>query len=264
MVHSEFSSDSLYHYTDISAVASIIKNKKLWLTDIGFLNDSQEFHDGMSIVSRRVDEMVNEAGPEFEHIGGGLAFVQGVLGAYTAFSDASNVYTCSFSRAANLLSQWRAYGNFAIEFSRAELEKKYVLYECVYGDRDKGSLSEAILRSLIDEASEHLKSNSEEPLPALLEFTTRISNFKNHHFEAEHEIRIIGRSDYEKSGVYHRARGDVLIPYMEIDFPVESILAVHVGPIADQELAGRSLRSFLKSCGLHELPIVISDIPYRS
>ena len=44
MSYPKSSDNSLFHYTDIAAVASIIKNNKLWLTNIGFLNDSQEYH----------------------------------------------------------------------------------------------------------------------------------------------------------------------------------------------------------------------------
>ena len=40
--------ESLFHYTDIGAVASIIKNNVLWLTDSQFLNDTQELHDGIA------------------------------------------------------------------------------------------------------------------------------------------------------------------------------------------------------------------------
>lgn len=264
MSYPKSSDNSLFHYTDIAAVASIIKNNKLWLTNIGFLNDSQEYHDGMSVVSRRVGSMVIEADTKPEAKEVGLSFVQGVLEAYNQFPSSSNIFTCSFSRAKNLLSQWRAYGNFSIEFSRQALEQKHVLHECVYSTGEKEELSEVMISQLIDAAGVYLDSRTNEPLPALSDFTARISTFKNHYFEAEHEVRILGKSNYEKSNVLHRARGNYLVPYIEIDFPVGSILAVHVGPIADQELAVKSLRSFLISCGLRDLPIITSDIPYRS
>lgn len=256
--------DSLYHYTDISAVAEIIKSKKLWLTNIGFLNDSQEFQEGLAVVSKRADEWVFDAEPEIERFKAGLAYTRGVLQAYKEFAHSNNLYTCSFSRARNLLSQWRAYGNFVIEFSRSELEKKHALYECIYDSVDKKYHSEALIRSLVDKTSVYMKSKLDAPTDHLQTFTAGISIIKNNHFEAEHEVRIIGKSDYERSGVLHRARGDYLIPYMEIDFPIESVLAIHVGPVSNQELAGRSLESLLYACGLRNLPIVFSDIPYRS
>ena len=41
---------SLFHYTNVHAVQSILSNKKIWLTDIRYLNDSQELHDGFSVL----------------------------------------------------------------------------------------------------------------------------------------------------------------------------------------------------------------------
>lgn len=48
----------LFHYTDINAVEAILKNKKIWLTDIRYMNDARELHDGIEVfldVLNRVD-----------------------------------------------------------------------------------------------------------------------------------------------------------------------------------------------------------------
>ena len=49
---------SLFHYTDASAVLSIIGNKKLWLTDIRFMNDSDEALDGARYVAEEIKELI--------------------------------------------------------------------------------------------------------------------------------------------------------------------------------------------------------------
>ena len=36
---------SLYHYTNVDAVYSILQTKKIWLTDVRFLNDTSELQE---------------------------------------------------------------------------------------------------------------------------------------------------------------------------------------------------------------------------
>ncbi|WP_156351959.1 DUF2971 domain-containing protein [Pseudomonas sp. NBRC 111130] len=257
-------SETLFHYTDVSALSSILRNKVLWLTNLGYLNDSQEFHDGVAVVSRVIECLVAREGRGFEQRGGGLAFAQGVLQCYKDLGVWSSLYSCSFSGAGNLLSQWRAYGNYAIEFCREGLESALSLHDCVYDAAAKESLAERVLKPFIEEAEDYMKTDFAEDMPGLACLTEKISTFKNEHFAAEHEVRIIGKSDYHMSGVKFRPRGDLLIPYQEISFPVESIVAIHIGPIANQDLAENSLSMLLRTCGLTRVRIVKSDIPFRA
>ncbi|MNN83975.1 hypothetical protein D3C81_2010850 [compost metagenome] len=67
-----------------------------------------------------------------------------------------------------------------------------------------------------------------------------------------------------KSSVLHRSRGNYLVPYIELPIGSESISAIHIGPIADQSLAERSLKSLLRSCDMGHIPIYKSNIPYRA
>ncbi len=104
----------------------------------------------------------------------------------------------------------------------------------------------------------------DEKLDPLRKFMVDISTLKSSHFQAESEVRMIESSDYELTGVNYRAKGDYLIPYLEKTFDLSCVKSVHIGPVADQDIAERSLYSLLRSCGLRDVPIVRSDIPYRS
>ncbi len=254
--------ESLFHYTDINAVASILKYKKLWLTNIGYLNDSKEFHEGMSIFSKivrgfKVDKKFAE---KSDYIRGML---DGIINVHKVLPDV-NLYTCSFSKAPDLLSQWRAYGNFAIEFSRKKIELKHSIHDCRYTLEEK----EEVCRRGIDNLISHrfsLDGRSEEfDVDPLRKFMVDISTLKSTHFQAESEVRMIVGSDYEMTGVNFRGRGDYLVPYLEREFDPDSVKAVHIGPIADQDIAERSLLSLLRSCGLNNVSIKRSDIPFRS
>jgi hypothetical protein len=45
---------ALYHYTDLNAVYSILKNNKVWMTDIRYLNDSHGLHDGIKVLAEGI------------------------------------------------------------------------------------------------------------------------------------------------------------------------------------------------------------------
>ncbi|MCX2889415.1 DUF2971 domain-containing protein [Pseudomonas sp. DCB_BI] len=176
------------------------------------------------------------------------------------------LFVCSFSKSANLLSQWRAYGNFAIEFDRRVLEKTFELHDCIYDDEQKILES----RYLIDGAHGRLtdlyssgdRSRINAALEAHFDAVYGLAKFKNKSFDEEKEVRII--SGVGEIELKYRAKNDHLIPYVDIEFNVEAIRAIHIGPVANQDLAEKSLWSLLKTRGLSNVDIVKSDIPFRS
>lgn len=49
--------ETLFHYTDIGAVESIVRLKKLWLTHMEFLNDSMELLEGTERIKQALKLM---------------------------------------------------------------------------------------------------------------------------------------------------------------------------------------------------------------
>ena len=97
--------DSLFHYTDVGAVKSIIERKELWLTDIRFLNDSQELNDGVVFVLDALSKMKVE-------VEGGALVRQAIDELINAFDnhisswiDDQPTFVCSFSKSGDQLSQ---------------------------------------------------------------------------------------------------------------------------------------------------------------
>ena len=99
-------------------------------------------------------------------------------------------------------------------------------------------------------------------LDKYFEIVYSVGKFKNTHFSAEKEVRIV--RGVGADSISYRAKSDYLVPYVEAPFNISAVKAIHIGPIADQKLAERSLRCLLKTIGLPDLEIVKSDIPYRS
>lgn len=253
-------SESLFHYTDINAVSSILKNRKLWLTNIGYLNDSQEFRDGVSIFSVHVIEAMKSASGERSDL---LGKLYQVMQAFESVADSTNIFTCSFSRAPNLLSQWRAYGNFAIELDSERISSSLPLYKCMYDAEEKNSACAWLENYFITEYP-HSAFGGHNAMQVLARVLTVLTSFKNFHFSAEQEVRMIAQSDSSNANVLYRVKGDYLVPYVEVNIPVDAVKAIHVGPIANQGLASRSLESFMGTIGLSEVRVVNSDIPYRA
>ncbi|WP_275560800.1 hypothetical protein, partial [Pseudomonas sp. 2(2015)] len=49
----------------------------------------------------------------------------------------------------------------------------------------------------------------------------------------------------EAADVKYRARGDILIPYIEVAIPLECITSITVGPMKYQEMAYQSMKEFV-------------------
>lgn len=252
-------SDSLYHYTDIAAVASIVKNRVLWLSNTAFQNDSQEMLEGYAFLKNRVETYQDHL--EDTEFRTSIHYLKGVLDSVEYSKYSHNTYTCSFSRAPDLLSQWRAYGSFAIEFSRSALSEEYALYDCVYESGRKLKKADEVLNDFFIARKVEGVDSSIRSLTALRSLITAMGTFKSEHFEAEHEVRII---ESQVDQVLHRARDTYLIPYIQVGLKVEAIKSIHIGPVANQDLTEASIYSLLRSCGLRDVPILKSFIPYRS
>lgn len=251
--------DALFHYTDIGAVASIIKNRKLWLSNAAFQNDSQEMLEGYDFLRKSIDDYGKT--PDVEENNEPFWYLQGVLAHVETSKYSHDIFTCSFSRAPDLLSQWRAYGSFAIEFSRGALSEAYKLYDCVYDASQKTKVALELMNEFFLAHRQLKISGDERRLKALRPLIKAMGTFKSQHFEAEHEVRLI---ESGAGGVLHRPRNNHLIPYIEMDFNPEAILSIHIGPVPNQDLTEASIVSLLRNNGLRDVPIVRSVIPYRS
>lgn len=269
----------LFHYTDAHAVYSILCNKTLRATDIRFLNDSHELHDGVDIFSKELAAPMPGLFDSFEHRDMSTKYLNQSFSDEVSFGiDEDPIFVCSFSRADNLLSQWRAYGSYAIEFHENIL-KEHVnkLQQCTYDLTEKYGISKKEVTRSISDISQDMKANDgrigESSLDALGRIIERASTFKHDGFSEEQEVRIISRSSEHNNPIRHYVRGNALVPYIEIEIPLDCIKSVHVGPIKEQELACKSMESFIRTIERdwqiesnnieYELGVKKSNIPFR-
>lgn len=237
----------LFHYTDVHAVHSILTKQKLWLTDMRYLNDTEEFQHGFKRLLSAID--THELSVFYNHNDGFVERAKQTI--LQIFKDRGNftgrsmdpVYICSLSANGDSLSQWRAYGTYAIEFDeQILLEENCHIAKCIYDPRKQAEIAKD---AIIDTIT--LLSN--KPDPGLVDddgyrqfdkLWKIASSFKDVGFREEAEYRII-MDGVDENSVKYRPRGNLLVPYVELEIPMNCIKAIHLGPMLNYELASESM-----------------------
>lgn len=267
---------SLYHYTDVNAVRSIVENQRIWLTDSRFLNDKEEHKSGLDNFKK-----ILESGEKFEKFSKeSRRYLSDYL--FSPTNNLEPIFIFSLSESNDLLSQWRSYGSYAVEFDKLELSKSFPdIHECCY-DEGKDQKTIEILTAALEVIDTHVKKgekyrdgNSDN---ALIKAAKEAASFKHKAFSEEKEHRLIKR-DTEKvpvgggfstSNIRYRSRGKILIPYLEIVMPINCIKSIKIGPIDNQDLACISMQSFVnnhphkKLWNDQNIPVTTSSAPYRN
>lgn len=83
---------------------------------------------------------------------------------------------------------------------------------------------------------------------------------KNQTYRPEEEYRFIRHTNETPQ---YRLSGSVLIPYIENNFPKESLKIIYVGPCNNIEMTGNALKRWLNDNDMEHVQIILSTIPYR-
>jgi hypothetical protein len=184
------------------------------------------------------------------------------------------LFTCSFTEAGNLLSQWRAYcppsagvslGFDAQELLNAADAQAFQLVKCIY----EQELQVALVNDWID-AVLVTKDDKEEGAPrshpsqsyhshfraneeAFLKVAARM---KHPGFSEEREWRLVSRvgRDLKDSKLKFRAGKTRLIPFIDFEPPLTqsgtlSLYEVYIGPAQDHNISFSSIAWFLTNSG---------------
>lgn len=266
----------LYHYTDLGGLAGIIDRHDLWLTHLRYSNDNEELQHGLRVADRILAESMAKQAKSSpgRRV---LERVQSLL----ASSLASAVYVTCFCTKDNLLGQWRGYaGNgagvsLAIDpFGFAEVAGQESvgflrLWKVFYDIEKQNNIARnAIRRALSQRLGEDTRVWR---LYDALQFF--IPTFKHPDFRDEEEYRLIftPQPDAKVQPHFRVARG-MLVPYISlrdilravgVEMPRLPIKEVRVGPSTHRDLNVMSTRLLLERGGYKEVPVQMSDTPYR-
>lgn len=198
-------------------------------------------------------------------------------------------YACCFTKHPDQLSQWRAYGSYAVGFDPQELidnltpkvNNANIIYKKDEQAKRINTLSNFFnfLETLLNKAT--IKEQDTKIIEefAVAFFTEKIEKyfvlFKDEGFAEENERRLYLQASIEDTSKYCiRERNGIFFPYIELKIEQEKgkrkclpIKEIYISPRSDDEYdrAKIGLKYLLKKCGYldEQVKIYPSSIPFR-
>lgn len=247
-------STCIYHYTNLEGATGILSEKKLWMTNIRYLNDRMEgryFYEPLL-------EMIGE---DSEHIDKLNQLYETCL---------KNTYIASFSRTPDLLSQYKYYGNICMAFDQLGIDdcRRELNNNPTSGFESPSkvdySSSEKYAKVITDLAADKnlIKGVVNEDIYSLLRFFCFIGLIKHPGFFEENETRFF-HFWYRHKDVRYRFSDGRRVPYLEFKLFPSVIKRIIVGPSRIQKEIAIDIKESLESNeDLHHIDICCSEIPF--
>ena len=259
----------LYYYTTTETMRDIITTGNIYATNVGYLNDSDEYINGLREIRSLLDAAGEFGFSKLESDAKNLA----TQAAYQKIkAQASDIYSISFSRASDLLSQWHMYAKesgvqIKMRFDDSE-EYKY-FSQSKPNKESETKREEKILKTnelyyltKIGMPSDEYRETGKKVLKEFESLFTDDAEMisawkmlapfiKNYGFRQEQEVRIIFLASKHQLPVGYRNDRGVLKPYLDIEavegWPVCEIM---VGPGRNQNQVFQSICHFLEHTSL--------------
>lgn len=275
----------LFHYTTPIGLLGISQSKKIWATDLRFLNDKKEFQHSLDITNSILEGFYKVDDNPKKLKGLNYDFVEFVrINLREKWNP--KVYVASFTEEGDLLSQWRGYcskGGFSIGFhfnSLFQIAKKHdsFLLPCVYDFKIQNKILEELLVVHSKKYDEAIKDNNQKNSDELArsisnEFIIRLFAIapilKHESFREEKEWRIVSSILRAIPDIKFRASESNIIPYIEISLCKNEeeieFKQVFIGPASINHYSEEAVSQLLRK---NQMPqnaaIRLSSAPYRS
>lgn len=292
--------EMIYHYCSLEAFLRIIESKSILLTNLRFMNDTQEHLWLRGIAVEVIDQMKREsAGFDQEF----AECLKAELGNDDEFVD---IYCACFSKERDLLSQWRAYaadgGGIAVGFrvdhfhemleqlTQLDDPKHCPALEVVVYERGE---QERIVRDILSlkrqEAGNVLRlgcvASVRAKSPKLRQAGARwiqrdwiwraAARCKNPAFREEGEMRIIywpdatAKAKRALSGPEYRVGRNTIVPYYSLPILTDTLhplARIVFGPKCDRRLTEPVARKLLEQTGFDtkRVEFAASSASYQS
>jgi len=264
----------LYHYTDKSALIGILKNNKMWASNILYQNDSSEFQLGIQLF---LEELERIRFDKYKYQEPNL--IKKVEDNIKYFNV--EIFTISFSERQQSLNQFRSYSKsipaYSIGFDPNIMKNSFFpnkivgkMYKCRY---TKSKHQEIIYR-VISKVLKPMGLATGFTEPIIMELATSAIALspiiKHEAFKEEKEWRFV--FDYVSPIVEFysfREGNSCIIPYLEIPIKVNEVIKeVIIGPTPQTELAYKSTVEICKKYGVKinedDKNIFNTEIPFRN
>jgi hypothetical protein len=264
--------DLLYHYTSQKGLLGIIEKKKLWATNIRYLNDSQELKQAIALAKVQLRKQSGDRSIR-EFVEKACRTLDDSLSVDTPFA----IYVASFSTCNDMLSQWRGYcpsgSGFSVGFKVNNLRKlagrrsqeiDIAFIPCIY-DKDE---QDRLISELIYAARNAYADQSSPEVLFLFLMLRWAAAIKHRGFDEEREWRLVAGGTRADSLV--REGRSFLVPYIEFDLVeegkegIDCIESVTVGPTSHPKLSEQSVKDLLDRHGVGNCATTRSEIPFRN
>ena len=254
------------------------------MTDIRYLNDTSEYFEGVSEFKAILPELLE--GNLYSSLKNPEIAIESLIKSLLDDSELNlsidPIFTFSFSKSEDQLSQWRAYGKYAIQFDMNYIQEFFGnIHKCIYEKQEKKRCAkDHAIQAILAIDADISKNNGSfgiQSLEIIQNLREVIATFKSNGFSEENEYRaILPANDTEyPNNIKYRPKGDLLIPYIEVPISLDCIKGIKVGPVQHQELALESIAAFAENiernwqvdgadAGIeYWLSVTNSDIPFR-
>lgn len=255
-------SNSIYQYTDLNAVQSIIKSNRVRATHFKFLNDYSEALHGIDLI---IEQLAKDRDLHF-------VVYQSFKNRVYKVLDGLNIYVASFTDAEDRLSMWRGYGGYAIEFDKSAVtlgitvegsSRSNNVVPCLYTD-DCSKVPQLSGFEALNTLFDKFYDTDKEYILGRMIISNAVGIKNRGFFEEEEHRALIVLGDEDNLPVHHRISSNISVPYIELILPAESILGVMIGPNQDTRKARIGLESYLKANELEYIKVRESEITFRA
>jgi hypothetical protein len=253
-----------YHYTDSAGLLGIIGEGKclFWASDVRFLNDSEE----LRYAARQFEQWL-------------LSCHQRTLPTEIGrlLESEPGIYVVCLSERRDSLSQWRAYGDYALGFDLPEVRYQNPDRTPVDGELYFPTLAmqgvsyglDSIAEARFEQAFEQFEGpwtehGLTEGIRGRATVLPVLAMVKHPCFADEREWRILychGGETPTPEGFRNGPMG--VVPYITAQFDKDALREIMVGPGPHQDVRVAGARALLDAHGFRHVAVTKSELPYR-
>ncbi len=262
--------EPLYHYTTLTGLLGIVRDKHLWASDIRYMNDSAELKHAADLIRLEVQERIARGRGKADLLGQFVDWVDNRI------TNGHLLFGASFRSHGNLLSQWRGYSDhgkgvsigFSAEYIlQCAIRQNFQIGKCLYEPERQKELIQQIVDAVESHVSTTLQGNdSREELAAKyrlvfesieLDLLRIASILKHPSFREEMEWRLVSPvyTDHREAPLHFREAHSMLVPYVTFNLQQEpdrppQLDHLYLGPTSNIHISMNSLKMFLTQNGI--------------
>lgn len=288
----------LYHYTTMSGLQGIIRERALWCSHTSTLNDPVELNYGKELITNILQDRMKK--DNREELRG---FFHSLMVQVQAFGEKTfHVFVSCFCESESLLSQWRSYSdkgggyNLGLRLScksciTSDLKeigeaKTPFMRKVIYGRKRQEEIVSAYLDLVVDAARKVFGSGEYSQYPDYPDYHSSVMgmqasnvlldmlpSFKHPAFASENEWRLIRatQSSYQPDKLCFREIPNGLVSYrathiFELDHenkPVFPLHSIGIGPMLDRMRTAPNIELLLQKMSTEVHPIALKPNEVR-